>query len=405
MGTYTPGKLYKPAAGEIGWGTLVDSNLDYIDQHFINVKAMGALGDNATDDTAAFQAAIDLGTGATNSEPVILVPGGRYVINSTLNLGTKRVKFLGVGRPIYNDPRHGSAILTGTNAMTLFSIDAGATHNPQGPMFENLLLYDKLLGSTLVSINNTSRVTFRDCVFAANANTDGTTGWTSTFTAGQDASWHTIDNCTFYNLTNAIKPVKCLGAEVKGGSFVGCPTSIYLPGAAAHWRVYGVKMDGGAIVCLGAWNQFTSIGWEVQNQTAVQAFTIDTDGLGTTNSGQYNFVSGLTMNAAGGANVKGLLINTNSGFNSAVGVSANGFASSVNGCSNLSVTSNVYRLFEPPLIDLGAGPGIYTGNGAPGGVQSAPVGSYYLNLTSAGAGTCIYYKSSGSGSSGWVAIA
>jgi hypothetical protein len=47
--------------------------------------------------------------------------------------------------------------------------------------------------------------------------------------------------------------------------------------------------------------------------------------------------------------------------------------------------------------------GIYSGSGSPQGNVSAPVGSIYQN-TSGGTGTTIYYKASGTGNTGWVAI-
>src|SRR5215472_10081866 len=48
----------------------------------INVKDFGAKGDNATDDTAAVQAAIDYGF--TNNKAVIWMPVGRYVTSAPL---------------------------------------------------------------------------------------------------------------------------------------------------------------------------------------------------------------------------------------------------------------------------------------------------------------------------------
>jgi hypothetical protein len=45
---------------------------------------------------------------------------------------------------------------------------------------------------------------------------------------------------------------------------------------------------------------------------------------------------------------------------------------------------------------------LYKGTGSPEGVVTAPIGSFYRNL-SGGAGTTLYVKESGAGSTGWAA--
>jgi hypothetical protein len=335
----------------------------------VKASPYNAKGDNSTDDSAAFQAAIDVATGATNAEVDIFVPGGRYIINSALNFGTKRVRFIGEGGTTYGDPRHGSVLKTGTNGMTLLNIDAGGSLNPAGPKFENLMLYDAALGSTLVSITNTNRVFFRDVMFAANTNADGTIGFASTFPGGGDCSWHDFTNCTYYNLTSMFAPTKCLGVVVTGGSFNGCATNMNLLGNAAHWRVTDVKADGGAFICYGAWNTFKGIKWEVQSSTAVQGFLIDYDGA-TTNSGQYNSVFGLTMNANGGSSVNGLKLSTNAlcKYNAIYGFSAAGFADETHGCA--VANQNVIEFLNP-----NSSYGMRYDNGIGNFVQSASPGT------------------------------
>ena len=49
----------------------------------LNARSFGAMGDGATDDTAALQAAIDE---AQNSRRRLLVPAGRYLIRGTLHV-------------------------------------------------------------------------------------------------------------------------------------------------------------------------------------------------------------------------------------------------------------------------------------------------------------------------------
>jgi len=48
---------------------------------------------------------------------------------------------------------------------------------------------------------------------------------------------------------------------------------------------------------------------------------------------------------------------------------------------------------------------IYTGNGSPEGVETAPVGSVYLNATASNAANAFYVKGSGTGNAGWSLLA
>jgi hypothetical protein len=59
---------------------------------YLNVKGFGALGDNSTDDTAAFQAAIN----ACPVYGIIFIPDGDYVISGTMNI-VRPLQMIGVG--------------------------------------------------------------------------------------------------------------------------------------------------------------------------------------------------------------------------------------------------------------------------------------------------------------------
>lgn len=48
---------------------------------------------------------------------------------------------------------------------------------------------------------------------------------------------------------------------------------------------------------------------------------------------------------------------------------------------------------------------VYTGNGSPEGVETAPVGSIYLNATASNAANTLYVKGSGTGNTGWSLLA
>lgn len=83
MGTTTPILgLYQPDNGETGWGDEVNTNLDVLETritgNIANVKDYGAVGDRATDDSDAIQAAIDADVG------VVYFPGAYYRIHTPL---------------------------------------------------------------------------------------------------------------------------------------------------------------------------------------------------------------------------------------------------------------------------------------------------------------------------------
>lgn len=95
MGTFSDRlALYKPANGEIGWGDEVDNNFDVLDTvvggAYVNAMdpQFGAVGDGVTDDSAAFQAAVDAvgGQGGT-----LVIPPGVYYVASKIVLPTLAV--------------------------------------------------------------------------------------------------------------------------------------------------------------------------------------------------------------------------------------------------------------------------------------------------------------------------
>lgn len=93
---------------QAGTGAVVRTAQDKL-REFVSVKDFGAVGDGVTDDTAAIQAAID-----SIRDGVVLVPGGKYLVNSDVHLllkgqspteGAFRIEatgafFIGTGRVI-----------------------------------------------------------------------------------------------------------------------------------------------------------------------------------------------------------------------------------------------------------------------------------------------------------------
>lgn len=263
----------------------------------------GSLNEIQVGTSAQLQAAINAIAPYQNAEPDIRIMAP-FTAMSTIACVNRRFRLLGRGRPNYNDPESGTVIKTGTPGMTLFSIDAGTGLNFTGPLFDNIHFYDQAKGSTLFAVNNTDRITWRDCTFAGALPTDGGIGLTFKFSGNNDNSWHRFDECSWNRLAVGARMDSGYGAVVTGGAIITCGIGIDIGPPASHWRVYGLKADNCApfIRCRGSWNQFTDIAWE-SNVDGNQAILVDGDGA-TQNSGRFNSFGGVAL--AGGANRGGI---------------------------------------------------------------------------------------------------
>lgn len=86
-------------------------------------------------------------------------------------------------------------------------------------------------------------------------------------------------------------------------------------------------------------------------------------------------------------------------FTGQIVYAGNNFASTVGDYNNVGVTVR-------PRIGLNAsttGQNLFSGSGSPEGVTTATIGSMYLR-TDGGQGSAVYYKESGSGNTGWLAL-
>jgi Pectate lyase superfamily protein len=77
MGSYVKG-IYLPAAGETSWDDEVNANLSRLGDLAINVKAYGAVGDGANDDTAECQAAVNAWATVGGN---LVFPPGTYLVS------------------------------------------------------------------------------------------------------------------------------------------------------------------------------------------------------------------------------------------------------------------------------------------------------------------------------------
>jgi Pectate lyase superfamily protein len=109
-----------------------------------NVKTFGARGDATGDDSPAFQAAID----ASVTGGVVYIPRGYYRINSTLQVSTPGIRFVGAAADRYNgSTTYGSQLLYyGEGSFIQIGTDDGLAWNAAnyngvaGTTFEHLAL-------------------------------------------------------------------------------------------------------------------------------------------------------------------------------------------------------------------------------------------------------------------------
>jgi hypothetical protein len=95
-----PADFLQAAAGAVS--RPVQSKL----RDIISVRDFGAKGDGTTDDTAAFQAALDVGASYGNSYTSLYIPPGKYRITNTIRINKNHVHLYGAGNKsqLYFDP-------------------------------------------------------------------------------------------------------------------------------------------------------------------------------------------------------------------------------------------------------------------------------------------------------------
>lgn len=168
---------------QAGAGAVTRSSLSKM-RESVSVKDFGAVGDGATDDTAAIQAAIDYAVAQAPTQPSIFVPAGDYVIGATLNVNNA-IEFRGVN--------------FATNGTRIFA--ANALNAPMFNVASKARFFSmSLVGSnnaantneTLVTIGGANDVTFEN-MFFFNSYT------AIKYTGSTPAYYNSYSNCTFTN--------------------------------------------------------------------------------------------------------------------------------------------------------------------------------------------------------------
>ena len=148
---------YQPA-GSGAVATNVQAKL----RETVSVKDFGAVGDGVTDDTAAFQAAVDA-VQANVFGGTVFIPVGSYKITSTVNLD--RSVDITRGRVSFSGADTNSTRIVSTHAGAVFSIKNGATTSGVSyQLFEKFTLLgpSKLAGSIGIATNVVAYITFRN---------------------------------------------------------------------------------------------------------------------------------------------------------------------------------------------------------------------------------------------------
>ena len=150
-----------------------------------NVKDYGALGDSASDDTASIQDALDA-AGVSGGE--VTFPGGTYLISDILYYYSNTI-LSGHGQSqIKNTNTRDSYImlLPDPNSLVTNVLIDGLTFDQRGD------LYGFTSSDQLLSINEVSGITIRNCVFK---NVITMAIWADTKTADETTQHVPIDGC------------------------------------------------------------------------------------------------------------------------------------------------------------------------------------------------------------------
>lgn len=161
----------EPASTTVPANNKVSSCSALADTGMINVKAFGAKGDYATDDTAAIQAAIDFAVTYENGA-VLYFPYGIYLTSSTLEVYSKKLKIVGdwqKGAVNYTPAQYVGAHIQYTSS------DGGPIMDiyRSGFVMERMRIgatYGLSTAPTGVSLREVSEIYMRDIDFVGNLN-------------------------------------------------------------------------------------------------------------------------------------------------------------------------------------------------------------------------------------------
>ena len=174
LGLQTGATAIAGAYSELENGTQTNSRVwspksisDYVEERaeatkvFVNVKDYGAVGDGATDDTAAFQSAMD--TLATTGGTLFLPPGGDYHLLGSVTL-VSNIKVLATGATIRKTTANTTYVSFRGNSDNGTGYEGGV----QNVVFEGgtyVGQFDGGLSGNSITLHHARNVTVRDVTF------------------------------------------------------------------------------------------------------------------------------------------------------------------------------------------------------------------------------------------------
>lgn len=259
MATNYPGSLdsFATDVDNITTITAAESNnqsaailaLEKYGQPIFSVRGFGAKGDGSTDDTAAFQAAIDA---AVANKGAVLVPYSptRYAIAGQLDLtaaGADGLEIFGQGSALTGSTTPSVLNFTGT-ASPLIKM-AGRT----GQRLRDLkaLWANNAFAGTAVDLSGSSLATVQGCYFGQ---TGGSTGLAAVCIGLDQAVDTLIDHCQFQNYTVGVQGLSTGGhfsnaVTIRGkcifSSATGTAVSAHISNPGQAWEITGNVFEMG----------------------------------------------------------------------------------------------------------------------------------------------------------------
>jgi hypothetical protein len=373
-----------------------------------SVAAFGAVGDGVTDDSLAFQRALNA---TSTTAPRLVVPAGSYKITTGLTCSTANLELVGTGGPAQDGVVGNGAtiILVGTGIVGFTFNPAASSTIFRGPTLRNLMFKDNAAGAATggVLINRSNNWLLQNVVAA------GFTGASSygikSDGTGNVSQYGTLLNSGANTCKVGLDLVLTNGLRVIGGMFDGNSNA----GTVATGTTGIRHQSGDSLKITNTVIQFYATG-------------VDMQGTGTTNASLIgNRFEGMTTHVSVAGDFNVFMGNTHS--NNIIGGTGTVYSLAATADRNIvwgnhatavttvvanSGTNTVYTDFTGtyPVISVpdaasvrwAAGNLLTSGTNTPEGAVTAPVGSLFLR-TNGGANTTLYIKESGVAATGWVA--